>query len=235
MCDDTFVCGEGSSTTSAFGECLKATGCAMDYEMRTYLSETSAAKTFMHPMIPHHRNAVNMAKALLRDGSLTSCEQSSDDGNADCGIEIMLRDLINTQNHQINMMEAWLSYGGYSAVEGALCDMQHGISSAHPNHMVMVTMGAILCGAVLFVLLAHAKQKFCQSQGPPNLALKKITNLCKNHTETDGISSTPNNNKTNGKITPPGAPACRLSKSILRFFSGPKPPPSWPPVIPPLH
>merc|ERR1711935_565450 len=169
MCDDTFVCGEGSSTTSAFGECLKAMDCAMDYKMRTYLSETSAAETFMHQMIPHHRNAVNMAKALLKDGSLTSCEQSSDDGNADCGIEIMLWDIINTQNHQINTMEAWLSDGGYAAVEDAVCEMQDGISSGNPNNMGMVVMGAIVGGAVVFVLLVYAQQVFCQAKATKTL------------------------------------------------------------------
>jgi hypothetical protein len=54
-------------------------------------------------MIPHHQNAVNMAKTLLKLGNL-QCDDPSDDESTDCIMKNMMRDTINTQNHQIQMM-----------------------------------------------------------------------------------------------------------------------------------
>jgi len=109
MCADTFLCGEGSATTLAFGECLKAMDCHMEYNMRSVLSATSSAETFMHQMIPHHQNAINMAKALLKDG-----EEVGED------VEEMLYTIINGQNFQINTMQAWLADNDYD--EDAVCE-----------------------------------------------------------------------------------------------------------------
>jgi hypothetical protein len=53
-------------------------------------------------MIPHHQNAVNMAKTLLKLGNL-QCDDVTDE-STDCIMENMMRDTINTQNHQIQMM-----------------------------------------------------------------------------------------------------------------------------------
>ena len=53
--------------------------------------------TFMHQMIPHHQNAVNMAKMLLRT------EPGDDE------LESMLREIINSQNMQITYMRGWLA------------------------------------------------------------------------------------------------------------------------------
>ena len=55
------------------------------------------AVTFMHQMIPHHQNAVNMAKMLLRT------EPGDDE------LESMLREIINSQNMQISYMRGWLA------------------------------------------------------------------------------------------------------------------------------
>lgn len=167
MCDDTFVCGDGSSTTGSFGECLKAMDCAMDYNMRVTLSETSAAETFMHQMIPHHRNAVNMAKALLKDGSLTSCEESSDDGNADCGIEGMLWGIINVQNNQINTMEAWLSDNGYAATD--VCDADDDSSDDgddDDDYNASLATGVMIVGILAIVVCAMGQVLFAFKFAP---------------------------------------------------------------------
>lgn len=52
----------------------------------------------MHQMIPHHENAVNMAKTLLKDTVAA----------ADGDIKTLLMDVINTQNFQIHFMVQWL-------------------------------------------------------------------------------------------------------------------------------
>ena len=52
--------------TKEYGECLHAIDCAMHEDMRVSLDESNAVVTFMHQMIPHHQNAVNMAKLFLK-------------------------------------------------------------------------------------------------------------------------------------------------------------------------
>jgi len=48
-----------------FDECLAAMDCAMHHDMKRYSHPTNPAATFMYQMLPHHINAINMAKSLL--------------------------------------------------------------------------------------------------------------------------------------------------------------------------
>merc|ERR1712238_146237 len=70
--------------------------------------------------IPHHQNAVNMAKALLKSGKL-DCEDISDDENADCVMEEITRSIINYQNHQIQSMRGVLDAEGYMSEDDEAC------------------------------------------------------------------------------------------------------------------
>jgi Domain of unknown function (DUF305) len=54
-------------------------------------------------MIPHHQNAVNMAKTLLKLGGL-SCDDLLNEDQTDCIMTNMMRDTINSQNQQIRAM-----------------------------------------------------------------------------------------------------------------------------------
>jgi Domain of unknown function (DUF305) len=54
-------------------------------------------------MIPHHQNAVNMAKTLLKLGGL-SCGDLLNEDETDCIMVNMMRDTINSQNQQIQAM-----------------------------------------------------------------------------------------------------------------------------------
>ena len=111
MCDGPFICTEGDETDAqqAFGECLYAMDCHMNYNMRTILSDADPIVTFIHQMIPHHQNAVNMAKAMLATDTLDA------DDEDDAGMIDMLWGIINVQNFQIHNMEAYLDGGGYDA------------------------------------------------------------------------------------------------------------------------
>merc|ERR1711865_1200643 len=108
--DETFVC-DGGETPSAeaekFNTCLKAVDCAMEYDMRVTAHSTSVTTTFMHQMIPHHVNAVNMAKLLMKDGSASGDDE----------VMYLLQAIVNTQNAQIHFMRDWLD--GESVVEGS--------------------------------------------------------------------------------------------------------------------
>ena len=61
---------------------------------------------FIHQMIPHHQNAVNMAKALIKTNTI-QCDDLTNDDNPDCAMEIILREIINNQNAQIKTMR-WI-------------------------------------------------------------------------------------------------------------------------------
>ncbi|KAL3907356.1 MAG: hypothetical protein SGILL_008911, partial [Bacillariaceae sp.] len=62
-CPSFFVCGEGGQQLSNYGTCVEAMNCHMMASMTT-TAEGSNSALFSHQMIPHHQNAVNMAKAL---------------------------------------------------------------------------------------------------------------------------------------------------------------------------
>ena len=112
---ETFVCADNALPAGSFGDCIKSMDCDMDYNMRTTLSADPVA-SFMHQMIPHHRNAVNMAKLLMKEGAL------SDANDEEGAVDDMLWDIVSVQAHQIQVMEAWLEAHGHATA--ARCDLQ---------------------------------------------------------------------------------------------------------------
>jgi len=60
-----------------FDQCLAAMDCAMHHDMKRYSHPTNPAATFVYQMIPHHINAINMAKSLLAMDYL-SCDESEE-------------------------------------------------------------------------------------------------------------------------------------------------------------
>jgi len=106
-----FLCGEGLETP--FAQCMNAIDCKMYVEMQTLFVEPDYVTTFMHQMIPHHLNAVNMARILLKksknygDDSVGVDITESEPGAHD-GFEDMLLDMVSGQNYQISEMRKWL-------------------------------------------------------------------------------------------------------------------------------
>merc|ERR1719233_271891 len=77
--------------------------CKMNYEMRVE-ENPNPLVVFMHQMIPHHENAVNMARIALKHA--TAADGYDDE---DLDVPGLLRDIINRQNQQIMEMKGWLS------------------------------------------------------------------------------------------------------------------------------
>lgn len=102
-CPDTFVC---DAPDAGFSSCINAMNCHMMVGMTTGRSSGSDLALFVHQMIPHHQNAVNMAKALLKTGSVNCADLGAE--SPDCSMEIILREIINGQNHQIQVMRGIL-------------------------------------------------------------------------------------------------------------------------------
>lgn len=63
-------------------------------------------------MIPHHENAVNTAKTLLKTGNLL-CPDITDTQNPDCLLEGILFEIVASQNHQIQLMKHFLQLRQY--------------------------------------------------------------------------------------------------------------------------
>ncbi len=103
-CPEAFVCDKSSE----FAGCLETMNCYMMVGMTTGGNDGDIA-LFNHQMIPHHINAVNMAKALLKIDVL-QCSNLADTTD-DCTLEGILWEIVNNQNYQIQQMYEVLSLG----------------------------------------------------------------------------------------------------------------------------
>jgi len=107
-----FVC-PGNLDTQ-YVSCLEAVNCQMNFEMRVPV-EVDPLLNFMHEMIPHHVNAVNMARFAMK---FASTSPGYDD--PDFAIPEMMLAIINAQNMQIQNMEAFLATYENGPVEGVV-------------------------------------------------------------------------------------------------------------------
>jgi uncharacterized protein (DUF305 family) len=125
VCPDRFVCGvEGQDEElQSFAECIDAMDCAMMSGMTTGVMASDEAALFIHQMIPHHQNAVNMAKTLLKSEKLV-CADLSDEDSQDCVLERILREIINGQNHQIQLMNGYLAAKEYPASDNCVVEIK---------------------------------------------------------------------------------------------------------------
>lgn len=83
-----------------YEKCLQAIDCQMTSDMYSETAEYAADAeivSFMQQMIPHHQNAVNMAKLLMKHGS-----------DIDDELDETLRSIINVQNYQIHSFRNYL-------------------------------------------------------------------------------------------------------------------------------
>jgi len=89
--------------TTQYEQCLQAIDCQMHWDMYTETSKhDDKIVSFMQQMIPHHQNAVNMAKLLLKHADQSDLDNVED-------LEGILRDIINTQNFQIHQFRNYLN------------------------------------------------------------------------------------------------------------------------------
>jgi len=118
QCPITFVCNDDSDASPAlnnFIDCINAMDCKMLQGMTSSVDGSQdLGALFSYQMIPHHINAVNMAKALLKTGDVGSdCPDLTAEGSDDCDFEVLVRSIIVVQNLQIQAMEGVLIEGSY--------------------------------------------------------------------------------------------------------------------------
>ena len=89
-----FLCGDNMD--DLFNTCMEAIDCKMHVHMAVH-TDADPIKTFMRQMIPHHQNAVSMAKILMKHAP-----------DADDDVKALLREIMAVQNHQIQTMQGYL-------------------------------------------------------------------------------------------------------------------------------
>merc|ERR1719316_2235743 len=102
-CSERFLCG---TLDSDFEKCMQAIDCKMNKDVKAYTKADQQDKVaiFMEQMIPHHENAVNMAKILLKHVSAAAITAAIDED----GLTHILNDIIAQQNYQIHQFRNYL-------------------------------------------------------------------------------------------------------------------------------
>jgi len=107
MCPERFLCNvpdEGNQALKKYASCIESMDCHMVAGMTHEVPAggSDEVSIFINQMIPHHQNAVNMAKALLKTGKL-SCDDITEETD-DCAMMGIVLSIINGQNFQIQAM-----------------------------------------------------------------------------------------------------------------------------------
>ena len=121
-----FLCAmpaQAGAPSGDFETCLSAIDCQMHHNMATSIPSTSTSKfaTFARQMIPHHQNAVAMAKVLQKFGTAGDYPAAGTEDQDQAWAEGLIRDIINTQNFQIQSMQAWLDANSALAGSSSNC------------------------------------------------------------------------------------------------------------------
>jgi len=154
QCPEKFVCGARMGQQGVFADCVDAMNCFMLDGMTTSYGGDNVGSTFVHDailfmrqMIPHHQNAVNMAKAALKYGGVTCGGSGIVEEGASveigCLLDPILRGIINSQNKQIQTMKAVLT-DVFRVDEYADCDVT---STSAASTAFGSTLAALAAGA----------------------------------------------------------------------------------------
>ena len=95
-----------------FEDCMAALNCKMKTEMQVGAATATPTTTFLQQMIPHHANAINMARVLLKTVDLSG----------EPFVEGLMYDIINGQTDQVNGMRARLGQLGQLLPEDVSCN-----------------------------------------------------------------------------------------------------------------
>jgi hypothetical protein len=108
-CSERYICGD---LNTDFEKCLDAMNCEMKTNMHSYTTADHSDKiaVFMQQMIPHHKNAINMAKSLLKQAPAADIYAAYEDPEApdDNGLENILYDIISVQSYQVHQFRNYL-------------------------------------------------------------------------------------------------------------------------------
>eukprot|EP01082_Thalassiosira_pseudonana_P015694 g13693.t1.1.5e17418b g13693 g13693.t1 contig9:213159-214342(-) len=153
-CPQVFVCdtSDGNKELKQFSQCIDSMNCHMMVGMTTSVKNVEdETALFIHQMIPHHQNAVNMAKALIKTNTI-QCDDLTNDDNPDCAMEIILREIINNQNAQIQAMRAILESKSFPQENDCVVPIGGSTVAAGANNVVQ-SSSSRTNGSMVYVLL----------------------------------------------------------------------------------
>ena len=147
--DKHFLC--GAEENRHFEQCLEAIDCQMHHDMAVKVPSTSTSKfaTFARQMIPHHQNAVSMAKALLKFHEAKDYPAPTEDDDFPIHFgEDLAWHIINVQNRQIQQMSAWLESNPTKSGESNKC-----YEASDDDGLSAGVLAGIIVGSVLGLAL----------------------------------------------------------------------------------
>lgn len=103
-CSERYICG---NLDTNFEKCMQAIDCKMNKDMHsaTTADSTNKAAIFMQQMIPHHVNAVNMARIVLKQVPEAELKKTE-------GLINIMNGIVNTQNYEIHYFRGYLGGQG---------------------------------------------------------------------------------------------------------------------------
>jgi len=118
-CNEMYVCNvpDENPVLTKFANCVDSMNCAMQVGMTTGAHDQDTIALFNHQMIPHHQNAVNMAKALLKTQAIKCDDITYADESDDCMMLSIVKSIMGGQNYQIQQMQNVLDDLGYPEVD----------------------------------------------------------------------------------------------------------------------
>jgi len=144
-----FLCGDGAA--GAYETCLGAIDCQMHHDMAVSVaSGASKFATFARQMIPHHQNAVSMAKALLKHHKAADYPAAGTEDQDMAFAEGLARNIINVQNRQIQQLSSWLDANAALAKASNKC---YNSSSSSDDGLSTGALVGIIVGAIVGLLL----------------------------------------------------------------------------------
>merc|ERR1740115_717772 len=145
-----FLCGDGAD--GAYETCLGAIDCQMHHDMAVSVaSGASKFATFARQMIPHHQNAVSMAKALLKHHAAADYPAAGTEDQDMDFAKGLARGIINVQNRQIQQLSSWLEANPALAKASNKC--YDSASSSSDDGLSTGALIGIIVGAVVGLLL----------------------------------------------------------------------------------
>lgn len=140
QCPESFICYKDEGPIGDAAKCVDAMDCHMLTGMTVVYgddgkdSRVNDVILFLREMIPHHQNAVNMAKNLMTSGEIDcSLEDKSEEGGTSCVLDSIARGIINTQNSQIQAMQGLLE--GFGVLEEKQCVTTAESNASKPKSM----------------------------------------------------------------------------------------------------
>merc|ERR1711904_583625 len=102
-CSERYICGD---LNTDFEKCLDAMNCEMKTNMHSYTTADHSDKiaVFMQQMIPHHKNAINMAKLLLKQVPAADITAAMEEDK----LTNLLYDIISVQSYQVHQFRNYL-------------------------------------------------------------------------------------------------------------------------------